>query len=100
MQSPTTLQTKTKFDIRNPRKDLSIMEDNFFKWTNGNHYRTSTNDMTYKVSMPAPLWRNFYYDLMLTVTIVISREKEPRDTRVSGLYSREQEPDPSWATLH
>jgi len=54
MQSPTTLQTKTKFDIRNPRKDLSIMEDNFFKWTNGNHYRTSTNDMTYKVSMPAP----------------------------------------------
>ena len=42
--SPMSL-TKSKFDLRNPRKNLQIVEDNFFKWSNDHMYRTSTHDM-------------------------------------------------------
>ena len=41
--------TKSKFDLRNPRKNLQIVEDNFFKWSNDHMYRTSTHDMQDKV---------------------------------------------------
>ena len=44
------LETKNKFNLKNQRTtDLQIVEDNFFKWTNSNHYRTSSNDMSFKV---------------------------------------------------
>lgn len=50
MQSPSMLETKNKFNLKNQRTtDLQIVEDNFFKWTNSNHYRTSSNDMSFKV---------------------------------------------------
>ena len=43
--------TKNKFEHTNPRKNLQIVEDNFFKWTNDHMYRTSTHDMSEKVSV-------------------------------------------------
>ena len=43
------LDTKTKFAFKNHRRDLQIVEDNFFKWSNANQYRTSTHDMSEKV---------------------------------------------------
>lgn len=43
-------QTKNKFNLRNPRKELQIVEDQFFRWTNTHHYRTSSNDMLTHVS--------------------------------------------------
>ena len=46
----TSSLTKNKFDHTNPRKNLQIVEDNFFKWSNDNMYRTSTHDMSDKVS--------------------------------------------------
>ncbi len=42
--------TKDKFSFATHRKSGSIAEDNFFKWTSGNMYRTSYNDMSNKVS--------------------------------------------------
>ena len=44
-------KTKTKFDFSNHKKAQSIGQDNFFKWTSGNMYRTSYNDMSNKVSL-------------------------------------------------
>ena len=50
MSSATgTLATKTKFDFKNPRRDLQIVEENFFKWSNNHLYRTSMHDMSEKV---------------------------------------------------
>lgn len=46
--SPSGLN-KNKFDLKNPRKNLQIVEDNFFKWSNDHMYRTSTHDMQDKV---------------------------------------------------
>ena len=43
--------TKNKFEFTNPRKNLQIVEDNFFKWSNDHMYRTSTHDMSDKVSV-------------------------------------------------
>lgn len=48
LTSPINL-TKSKFDLKNPRKNLQIVEDNFFKWSNDHMYRTSTHDMQDKV---------------------------------------------------
>ena len=48
-------KTKTKFDFSNHKKAQSIGESNFFKWTSGNMYRTSYNDMSNKVSYTIPL---------------------------------------------
>jgi hypothetical protein len=36
--------------MKNHRRDMTITEENFFKWTNDHHYRTSSNDMRSKVS--------------------------------------------------
>jgi len=47
--STAMMDTKTKFAFKNPRRDLQIVENNFFKWSNSNLYRTSTKDMTEKV---------------------------------------------------
>jgi hypothetical protein len=56
MQSNTFLspvkgatQAKNKFEFTNPRKNLHIVEDNFFRWSNDHMYRTSTHDMSQKV---------------------------------------------------
>ena len=38
------LESKTKFNIKN-HKVSQFTEDDFFRWTNGNMYRTSYNDM-------------------------------------------------------
>jgi hypothetical protein len=46
-----TSTAKNKFEFTNPRKNLSIVEDNFFRWTNDHMYRTSTHDMSDKVSL-------------------------------------------------
>lgn len=45
----TMMATKTKFAFHNHRRDLQIVEDNFFSWSNKHHYRTSTKDMGEKV---------------------------------------------------
>jgi hypothetical protein len=46
-------QVKNKFEFSNPRKNLHIVEDNFFRWSNDHMYRTSTHDMSDKVSESA-----------------------------------------------
>ena len=43
------MEFRNKFTLQNHRKDLQIVEDNFFRWSNGHHYRTSSNDMSTKV---------------------------------------------------
>jgi len=43
------LDFKNKFNIENPKKTSDIFENNFFRWTSGNFYRTSYNDMGSKV---------------------------------------------------
>jgi len=44
------LDFKNKFQIENPKKSQDIFENNFFRWTSGNFYRTSYNDMGSKVN--------------------------------------------------
>ena len=48
-------EVKNKFDFSSHRKSSTITENEFFKWTSGNMYRTSYNDMANKVSPPMPL---------------------------------------------
>ena len=53
MTSPPNLcESKTKFHMSNHRvaQGQIYSEDQFFKWSNGNFYRTSTNDMSQKVN--------------------------------------------------
>lgn len=42
------METKNKFTFKNPKRDMTIVEDNFFKWSNSHLYRTSANDMSPK----------------------------------------------------
>lgn len=43
-------QSKNKFSISNPKVGSVFQESDFFKWSEGNFYRTSTNDMSKEVS--------------------------------------------------
>lgn len=43
------LEYKNKFTIDNPKRANPIGEQQFFRWTNKNFYRTSYNDMRVKV---------------------------------------------------
>ena len=43
-------ETKTKFAFSNYKAPETIKEPEFFKWTSGNMYRTSYNDMANRVS--------------------------------------------------
>lgn len=43
------LDTSTKFNITNIKKETPFVEDKFFAWTNNNMYRTSYHDMSAKV---------------------------------------------------
>lgn len=45
------LEYKNKFTIDNPKKANPIGEQQFFRWTNKNFYRTSYNDMRVKVDI-------------------------------------------------
>jgi hypothetical protein len=42
-------ETKNKFSVSNPKVGSLFSEDQFFKWSDDNIYRTSTNDMSGKV---------------------------------------------------
>ncbi len=66
LTSPMSL-TKYKFDLKNPRKNLQIVEDNFFKWSNDHMYRTSTHDMQDKVTK----W-------LLSYLVPLSLKKKPK----------------------
>ena len=46
---PNMLESKTKFHMSNHKVGQVFTEDQFFKWSNDNFYRTSTNDMSEKV---------------------------------------------------
>ena len=46
---PNFLESKTKFHMSNHKVGQVFTEDQFFKWSNDNFYRTSTNDMSAKV---------------------------------------------------
>lgn len=43
--SETLLKSKNKFNACNPEADEPFNETQFFKWSENNFYRTSTNDM-------------------------------------------------------
>lgn len=47
-----TLETKTKFNIKNHKAEDQYGEKDFFAWSNSNFYRTSTNDMSNKSPVP------------------------------------------------
>lgn len=47
----TILESKTKFHMSNPKCNEGFNESQFFKWSENNFYRTSTNDMSSKVSV-------------------------------------------------
>jgi len=42
-------QSKNKFSVSNPKVGSVFQENDFFKWSEGNFYRTSTNDMSKEV---------------------------------------------------
>ena len=49
------LDSVTKFNITNPKSKDIFREQEFFKWSNQHFYRTSTHDMSSKVSdSPTP----------------------------------------------
>ena len=50
MQRSKFLESNTKFSFNNHRATSQFGEDKFAKWSNHNFYRTSTNDMSAKVS--------------------------------------------------
>ena len=43
------LEYRNKFNVDNPKRSTAFSEDQFFRWTAGNFYRTSYNDMRSKV---------------------------------------------------
>jgi hypothetical protein len=49
------LEFKNKFTIENPAKKSHLDGNKFMQWSSSNFYRTSTNDMTNKVSLPIKL---------------------------------------------
>lgn len=53
-QQSAYLNSKTKFHMSNPKAESPYNEQQFFKWSNDNFYRTSTNDMSQKVRTPPP----------------------------------------------
>jgi len=52
VQQSKWMESNTKFDVANPKARQIFTEDAFFKWSSKNFYRTSTNDMTTKVTPP------------------------------------------------
>ena len=46
------IEQNTKYHITNPKQEKKYVEDQFFKWSNSNFYRTSYHDMGTK--SPAP----------------------------------------------
>lgn len=100
--------TKSKFDLKNPRKNLQIVEDNFFKWSNDHMYRTSTHDMQDKVItwcllylVPLFLWkRNWRFMFSFHVFVDFAREKESCYPRLSGFRSRILKSDHHWTEIH
>ena len=49
MSVSSHLESKNKFTMSNHKVGQVFTEDQFFKWSNDNIYRTSTNDMSAKV---------------------------------------------------
>ena len=45
------LESKTKFNVTNAKANDKYCEKQFFKWSDDNLYRTSTNDMSAKVCL-------------------------------------------------
>ena len=62
-------QTKNKFNLRNPKKDLQIVEDNFFRWSNNHHYRTSSNDAASHGNV------SFWFDRRYLMVRLLQRSK-------------------------
>lgn len=54
MQRSKFLESNTKFSFNNHRATDKFGENTFAKWSNNNFYRTSTGDMSSKVSLPLP----------------------------------------------
>lgn len=50
-QQSSYLESVTKFNITNPRAKNIYEEKEFFKWSDKHFYRTSSNDMTAKVTI-------------------------------------------------
>ncbi len=51
-QQSAYLESVTKFKISNPKAKNIFDEKDFFQWSDKNFYRTSSNDMSSKVSPP------------------------------------------------
>ena len=56
MQRSKFLESNTKFSFNNHRATDKFGENTFAKWSNNNFYRTSTGDMSSKVSLPLPFF--------------------------------------------
>mgnify|MGYP000860096015 FL=1 len=50
--SQQLLESRNKFTMSNPKADQAFNETQFFKWSESNFYRTSTNDMSAEVTNP------------------------------------------------
>ena len=53
------LESKSKFNITSPIKDKIFSPDKFYEWSNNHMFRTSYNDMSFKV--------RFFIDGQLTI---------------------------------
>ena len=71
------LEYKNKFSIENPKKNTEIFENNFFRWTSGNFYRTSYNDMGSRVSNS-----DKFIDIVYNRVQLRERMQQFQDTKV------------------
>lgn len=49
--SQSLLETRNKFTMSNPKAGMAFTQDSFFKWSDNNFYRTSSNDMSAEVRL-------------------------------------------------
>jgi hypothetical protein len=85
-------ETKNKFQFSNFKKNDSIAEPEFFKWTSGNMYRTSYNDMANRVSKEQSahliLFSFHRVNLLIEKTVLFLSTRDTFPTSEPILFSR------------
>ena len=75
MQVSKYLESNTKFSFNNHKATNKFGEEEFFKWSSKNFYRTSYNDMAAKVT--APLLSHPFAEYDSFVCALLSRALRP-----------------------
>ena len=103
MQRSKFLESNTKFSFNNHRATDGFGENTFAKWSNNNFYRTSTNDMSAKVSSrhPSPSkWPFSLLTLFVLSTIESTTSRLGRHPRLRWLRPQGQGQQPVSRQAH